>query len=265
MSVLFLSIFFILGTIIGSFLNVVVLRYNTGLSFVSGRSQCFSCSKKLSWYENIPLFSFIFLGGRCLGCKSKISYQYPLVEFLTGTLFLGVFYEIGFSVLLPLYLIIASLLIVMSVYDLKHKIIPNSFVFLFDGLAFILLLSTHSFSSLFSGSGFYDFFAGPILFSFFGTLWLVSRGTWMGFGDAKLALGVGWMLGFSGGIFAIISAFWIGAIWSIIILALQKLNLSKLRLGMKSEIPFAPFIIIALYLQFFTHWDFATILHAFTW
>ncbi len=254
-------IFFILGTIFGSFINVVILRYNTGLSVVSGRSKCFSCAKTLHWYENIPLLSFSFLGGKCSGCKSRISYQYPLVEFITGVLFVAVFWRLGFSRILPLYLTITSLLVIMSVYDLRHKIIPDLFVFLFDALALILLIATYGPSNIFSGAGLIDLLAGFILFAFFAFFWLVSGGKWMGFGDAKLALGVGWMLGLSGGIFAIISAFWIGAIWSLILLGLQKLHISAFKLTMKSEIPFAPFIIIGLYLQFFTMWDFLTIIN----
>src|SRR5690242_17998674 len=99
-----LFIFFILGTIIGSYINVVVLRYHTGRSSVTGRSLCFSCGKTLSWYELVPIFSFLFLNGKCLGCNSRISYQYPIVEFITGILFLGIASKIGLSLFLPLYL-----------------------------------------------------------------------------------------------------------------------------------------------------------------
>jgi leader peptidase (prepilin peptidase)/N-methyltransferase len=101
---------------------------------------------------------------------------------------------------------------------------------------------------------FLDIFSGLILFAFFAFLWLVSSGKWMGFGDAKLALGVGWLLGLSGGIMAIMLAFWIGAIVSLSLMGLQKLNLSHLGLTIKSEIPFAPFIILGLFLEFFTNW-----------
>src|ERR1700752_70221 len=81
---------FVFGTIIGSFLNVVALRYNTGFS-LGGRSRCFSCGKTLYWYKLIPLFSFLIQGGRCRKCHSQISIQYPLVEALTGLVFLGLF------------------------------------------------------------------------------------------------------------------------------------------------------------------------------
>ena len=228
---------------------------------MKGRSKCLTCGKTLHWYETIPLFSYLFLGGKCLGCNAKISAQYPLVEFVTGALFCGVFFVEGFSSLLPVYFFVTCLLVIMAFYDFKHQIIPNAMVFLFDALAFLILIYTHGFSNLFSGAGLYDFLAGPILFSFFAVLFFGSGGRAMGFGDAKLALGVGWLLGFSGGIFAIIMAFWIGAAWSLLIIALEKLHLSKLKLGMRSEIPFAPFIIIGIYLQLFTMWNFLTIIN----
>jgi leader peptidase (prepilin peptidase)/N-methyltransferase len=86
MNFLIILIFFAFGTIIGSFLNVVIYRTNTGKSLL-GRSACMSCKKRLAWYELVPIFSFIFLNGRCGHCKTRISYQYVLVEFLTGLVF----------------------------------------------------------------------------------------------------------------------------------------------------------------------------------
>ena len=210
-----LIIVFILGTIIGSFLNVLVLRYNTGFSFITGRSRCFTCSKYLNWYELIPLFSFLMIGGKCLGCKSKVSYQYPIVEGITGVVFVGVFWIFSLSPLLPIYLIISSLLIAMAVYDYLHKIIPDGMVYSFIFLSFVAMLITHPLASLFSIPLSFDLLAGPILFSFFAILWLVSGGKWMGFGDAKLALGVGFLLGFTGGVYAIMLAFYIGAVFSL--------------------------------------------------
>jgi leader peptidase (prepilin peptidase)/N-methyltransferase len=260
---LFLNLFiiFVLGTIIGSFLNVVVLRYNTGLSIISGRSKCFSCSKNLHWYELIPLFSFLMLGGKCLGCNSKISYQYFTVEFLTGVIFSGLFLKFGLVSLLPLYLLIASILIAMSVYDFKHKIIPDGMVFVFIILSFAVLFLTHPLNELLSFPISLDLLAGPMLFAFFAFFWLVSGGKWMGFGDAKLAIGVGFLLGFSGGVYAIMIAFWIGAAVSLILILLQKIKIAKFKLSFKSEVPFAPFIILAVFIQLLTSWNLHSIMY----
>ena len=132
-------IFFILGLIIGSFLNVVILRLNTDRSF-GGRSGCMTCQKKLTWYELIPVFSFLGLRGRCKNCKTKISIQYPLVELLTGIIFGTLFLKfqdvffldtLMFSFTYAFYVSVFSLLVVISIYDFRHKIIP-------DGLSFVL-------------------------------------------------------------------------------------------------------------------------------
>ena len=259
-----LFIVFILGTIVGSFLNVVVFRYNTGLSFVTGRSRCFSCSKNLHWYELLPLFSFLMLGGKCLGCNSKISGQYLIVELATGIIFSGLFLKFGLTPMLILYLLITSVLIVMSVYDFKHKIIPDGMVFTFIALSIGMFLYTHSLNEILSLPISLDLLAGPILFAFFAFFWLVSGGKWMGFGDAKLAIGVGFLLGFSGGIYAIMLAFWIGAAVSLILIFLQKIKIAKFKLSFKSEIPFAPFIILAVFIQLFTSYNLQNIINFFS-
>lgn len=248
------------GTIIGSFLNVVALRYNTGLSFVTGKSRCFSCGKDLHWYELLPLFSFLMLGGKCLKCNSKISYQYPIVEFITGIIFVGLFLKIGLVSLLPLYLVVSSLLVVMSIYDFKHKIIPDGMVAIFIVISICIFFLTHQLGEIINFPLSLDLLAGPILFAFFAFLWLVSGGKWMGFGDAKLAIGIGFLLGFSGGVFATILSFWIGAIVSLILIFLKKLKISKIKLSLKSEIPFAPFIIFSVFLQIITSWNLQSLL-----
>ncbi len=258
----------VLGTIVGSFLNVVIYRYGTGSSPMHGRSMCFSCGKTLRWYELLPLLSFLFQGGKCRGCRSTIAWQYPLVEVLTGLLFVLVFWRVtgGAEALLvetqmlpalleTLYLwVVASILMVISVYDVRHKIIPDSAVYSFAGISLLAAL-IYSFAPSVSApifltgvvsSPLWWILAGPLLSAPFAFLWYVSGGRWMGFGDAKLALGIGWLLGLSAGISAIIIGFWAGAIVGLVLIALGKtarlLGLSTV-LTMKSEIPFGPFLI----------------------
>lgn len=244
---------FILGTIVGSFLNVVALRYNTGLPIARGRSQCFSCGKTLHWYELVPVFSFIFLGGKCGACKSKISLQYPLVELVTGLLFLATFLHVGLNPLIFYYFFIISVLIVISIYDFKHKIIPDSLSFIFGAVT--LVFSLFSFFYL-HNNALLDVLAGPILALPFAILWLVSGGRWIGLGDAKLTVGIGFMLGLVRGISALVLAVWIGAVVSIGVIVLQRvLSLSSKNLTMKSEIPFGPFLIVGTLLVFFFGWD----------
>lgn len=251
MEVIFYIFIFLFGAIIGSFLNVVIYRLGTGSSIARGRSMCFSCGKTLSWYELIPVFSFLIQRGKCRTCKSKISWQYPVVEVTTGLLFL-LTWTSGFQVAeLFYYWAIMAILVVIAVYDIRHKIIPNGFAYSFITLSAVPLVWM-------SGFQMWDWLAGPILFLPFAGLWAVSRGTWMGFGDAKLAWGIGWFLGLYAGVSAIILAFWIGAVWGLGLIALShahRLLLSGKRFTIKSEIPFGPFLIFGTLLVFFFNID----------
>lgn len=241
---------FILGLIVGSFLNVVIYRYNTGLSVIGGRSRCLACARDLRWFELIPVFSFLFQRGRCTQCGSKISWQYPAVELVTGLLFVLTFQQFilrSASVYwLVGHLIIFSLLTVITVYDLRHKIIPDGLVYTFILLSLLLAFSDFSLILVIN-----HLLAGFILFVFFFLLWWLSRGRWMGFGDAKLALGVGFLLGLMGGVSAIVFAFWLGAVVGLLLIILARLSATRGSFTIKSEIPFAPFIIIGLCLNFF--------------
>lgn len=280
MYTLFLIFFFVLGTLIGSFLNVVIYRYNSGKSIFGTRERsiCFSCGKTLSWRELIPVLSFLFQKGRCTACKAKISWQYPLVEIATGVLFAALFAKyfpsnlvFGIYAYLPakvlgeiaflfaLQLVIWSILVVITVYDFRHKIIPDGLVYAFSVLSLAVAIF---FPGTVGGSVWTAIFTGVGFFCFFGGLWLVSGGRWLGFGDAKLVLGVGFLLGLVKGVSALVLAFWIGAAVSIGILGLAHLAipLGRLRgqtkaLTMKSEIPFAPFIILGTLIAFFWNID----------
>lgn len=125
---------FVVGICIGSFLNVVVLRGFSGESIVLPPSHCTKCNHRLAWYDNIPLFSYLFLRGKCRYCSEKISLQYPIVEFFTGMIFAILYYKYAFGTFNLNFLflsICASLCIVMTVTDFKEKVI-------FDGHAYIL-------------------------------------------------------------------------------------------------------------------------------
>ena len=249
--------FGVFGLIIGSFLNVLVLRW--GEKGLGGRSACVSCARQLRWYEMVPVLSWIVLRGKCRTCKARISIQYPLVEAITGI----VFALIGSASLpvstlyLLLFCLIAAVLIAVAVYDLYHTIIPDIWVYLFAVLAFI------SQALLTPGGGFgvLLFLAGPIAALPLFLLWAVSRGAWMGFGDVKLALGIGWLLGPFYGIAAIFFGFVIGAVVSVgVLLPLPHIAKALSRIGitvlaprpggftMKSEIPFGPFLVASTFI-----------------
>ena len=135
--------------------------------------------------------------------------------------------------------ILVSLLIIISVYDLRHFIIPNKVVWIFNGVAFVSLFIIHY--SLFISY----ILSGLVFFGFFALLWLVSRGKWMGFGDAKLALGLGWLLGPVQTFSAFLISFWLGAIVGIGLLILKKSKYS-----IKSQIPFGPFLVVGAIVSF---------------
>ena len=262
---LYLSVilFFILGLIIGSFLNVVIFRLNTARS-LGGRSGCMSCQNKLEWYELIPVFSFIGLKGRCRNCKTKISIQYPLVELVTGFVFAGLFLKLAdlflansssFIFSFIYYAVMFSLLLVIAVYDLRHKIIPDMLVLLFGVLAFLGLFffkinDLSAFPILaFHVPSMMEFLSGIFIAFPFAFFWLISSGRWMGFGDAKLSLGIGWMLGLAQALSGLVIAFWSGALIGIILMIVFRH--SKMgKMGMKSEIPFAPFLVLGAFIAF---------------
>jgi leader peptidase (prepilin peptidase)/N-methyltransferase len=255
-------IYGLFGLIIGSFLNVVILRH--GARTVGGRSGCLSCGAPLLWYDMVPVASWLALRGRCRACGSRISIQYPLVEAATALLFA----IIGIAALsIPLKLAalaIAALLVLIAAYDIRHTIIPDAWVYSFALLAFVVsspfALSTAGESG--ATGILLLLLAGPVCALPLFALWAVSRGRWMGFGDVKLALGIGWLLGLPSGLSAIFLAFVIGAVISLGMLLVQHLRVRVSRrartpgritglgsethgLTMKSEVPFGPFLIAA--------------------
>ncbi|OHA24393.1 MAG: hypothetical protein A3D50_00040 [Candidatus Taylorbacteria bacterium RIFCSPHIGHO2_02_FULL_44_12] len=236
---------FAVGAIIGSFLNVLSLRFNTGVG-IGGRSKCLSCGAHLKWKELIPLLSFVVQRGSCHTCKSKISWQYPLVEFSAGIIFTLILLRFpldsGSGLFSSgLYLFVTCLLIVISVYDIKHKIIPDQFSYIFIAVAFIHLFIGGS--TWFHLPNVWDILAGPILALPFFLLWLFSKGIWMGLGDAKLMVGIGWLLGLNGGINAVVLAFWIATGVSLIWMFSTYRKFKS-----KTEIPFGPYLILGMYI-----------------
>ncbi len=256
-TVLVFFVLFVFGVLVGSFLNVVILRYNTGMPIARGRSACFACNRQLSWYELLPLASFAVQGGKCRGCSSRISWQYPLVELATGLCFVAA-YLVARS---PMeFLLLAALLcfyVAIFVYDLRHKIIPDLFSYGAALIALALLaLDWRSSGSL----GYLSLLSGPCLFLFFWFFWFVSRGRWMGLGDGKLALSVGWALGMSAGVSALLLSFWIGAAFTLALMAYQRIFHRSKALGMKSQVPFGPFMLVAFLAVLLFHLDIPTLL-----
>jgi len=241
--IFFNLIIFVFGTISGSFLNCVIYRLEKGENFLKGRSYCPHCKHILDWRDLIPIFSFFILKGRCRYCQKKISWQYPLVELATGIIFLSIFNFLphqkfggGFN------LIIACFLILIFVYDLKHYIIPDKIIY--PAIIFALIFN---FQFLISNQ--FSIFNNTILSAFgaaafFLFMVLISHEKWMGIGDVKLAFLMGLFLGFPNILVTLFLAFLIGAVAGLILIASGKKTL-------KSEIPFAPFLVTSTFLALF--------------
>ncbi len=245
--VLIYILVFCFGTAVGSFLNVVADRFERAQS-INGRSFCEFCKQTLRWFELIPLLSFLFQKGKCRRCQKKLSFQYPLAEFFTGVSFVLVFYKIfglinesvflsfsfggnllsNFISLLAIVFpfVITSLLIVIFIYDLKHKIIPNFFSYTFSFLSLLVPIYLTTQGSMSTNELLLYFLAGPILAFPFAFLWFISRGRLMGLGDAKFILGIGWLFGISLGVSALMIAFWSGAIVGVFLIAFHKIKAS---------------------------------------
>lgn len=222
---------------------------------MKGRSYCPHCRHALSWKDLFPLFSFLFLGGKCRYCKEKISWQYPAVEALTGLIFLLTFnFQAALTVVY--LLIIICFLIIIFIYDLKHYIIPDKV--LFPAIIIVLIyrmlifLESNHWKLIDNGSLKIDNFqslSGPIFSAigasaFFLAIFLVSRGKWMGFGDVKLAFFMGLFLGFPSILLALFLSFFFGAIMGVGLIFAKKKKL-------KSEIPFGPFLIAGTFVALF--------------
>lgn len=240
------------GLIIGSFLNVVILRdsstkltVSTGRSVFKGRSRCFACGHILQWHELIPLVSFFIQKGKCRACKAGISSQYPIVELLTGIMFVLVWLKaFDYSLLVTGYwLLFFSLLIVISVYDFRTKIIPDRFVYPLIALGVGYALLSYYALRITGYALLYDALTALSAAAFFALLWLISQGKWIGFGDAKLTLGLGLFLGWPLILLALLFAVWSAAITGIGLILFKGYT-------RKSEIPFGPFLALGAFAAF---------------
>jgi len=224
----------LIGLAVGSFLNVVIFRMEDLKSLLYGRSHCTRCNKTLAWFDLIPLVSFALLRGRCRYCGKEISWQYPLVETGTGLLFLLIFLTVGLSWAMFFYLAVICLLIVISVYDIKTQTVPETLVWI------ALILSALG-GWYFGGFGIARMlWGGLIAGGFLALLVLVSKEKWMGSGDIKIGLILGFLAGFPNAIFALFSAFVLGSIIGIIYILMSSKKIDDTTL--KHSLPFAPFL-----------------------
>ena len=224
----------LMGLMIGSFLNVCIYRLPRRMSPVRPRSSCTTCGHMITWYENIPIGSYLVLRGRCSGCGSPISMMYPLIEAITGAMFLGAYLLYGPSPLLVARLVFGCMLIALFVIDLQHKILPN--VITLPGIVIGLLFSE------IAGPGWKDALIGAVLG--FGVLWIIGetyfrlrRIEGMGMGDLKMLGMIGAFLGWKLMIVVLAAASILGSLVGLGLIVFR-------RRSMSDQLPFGCFLAI---------------------
>lgn len=252
-------IVFILGAIVGSFLNVVIHRVPNEESIVFPNSACPKCKVAIKPYDNIPILGWLFLGGKCRNCKEPISFRYPAVEILHALLYLLVFWQVGFTPFLPVALVFVSAIVALIFIDAEHMILPDviNFPLLFLALAVRLAFAFAFGNAYFSDLNYYPLnllneypvwlvsLASAILGGIVGggSLWLVGE-IWkrlrgvdaMGLGDVKMMFAVGALLGWRLTLLSIFLGAFSGAVIGIFIISRQKEK------DMQTQIPFGIFL-----------------------
>ncbi len=243
MNILILLFFsFLLGAVIGSFLNVCIYRIPAGESIVSPGSRCPHCGTPILWYQNIPIFSWLVLGGKCASCKGSISIRYPMVEALTGGLFALVFYRFGIQWATPIYWLFCAALVAITFIDLDHQIIPD--VISLPGIPIGFLCSFALPWISWTDSLFGILLGGGSLFAVAAGYELLTKKEGMGGGDIKLLGMMGAFLGWQAVLPVIFLSSLIGSLVGVPLMLIKKAD------G-KLAIPFGPFLALGALIYLF--------------
>ena len=231
----------VIGLCIGSFLNVVIYRLPLGKSIVSPPSKCRNCNYQLQWYDNIPVLSWVFLRGRCRKCGTPVSIQYPIVELITGALFVLVIWLTPVGPLLFSRLLLVCILIALFGIDLEHQILPN--IITLPGIVIGVLMS------FIAPPGWQDaligvVLGGGILYAIAAGYYLWRREEGMGMGDVKMLAMIGAFLGWKAVIVTLVLSSFAGAFVGLGMMAVQKG-------GMKYALPFGTFLAIGAVVAMF--------------
>lgn len=223
----------VLGLCIGSFLNVCIFRIPKEESISFPPSHCTNCNYKLKCKDLIPVFSYIFLRGRCRNCKQKISIQYPCIELLNCVLYIFIYMEYGFTIETLKFMILASLMIVIGMIDLKTQYVYSATIVIGAIAGIIFFVAEWINDGSFPKDKLIGMLIGLILI---GLIVLLTRG--MGVGDIEIVALSGLFLGIRGSIFTLFTSFVLGGIAGILIMLIKKK-------GRKEAISFGPYIAIA--------------------
>lgn len=242
------SIFlFALGSAVGSFLNVVLYRSILGQDWVRGRSRCDSCNKQIKWFDTIPLLSYLILRGKCRYCHQPIALAHPIIELLTGLLFVwwylggSLFFQLTqapFQALQPLFwLVVGMLLILIFMADVLYLLIPDVAVGMLLVLTILYRVGLTVAGIMQPMDLLRAVIAMVLAVSFFGGLWLITRGKGMGLGDVKLVGPLALLLGWPTILVGLFVAFTSGAIAGLTLIAIGKRKFGQV-------VPFGPFLVI---------------------
>lgn len=238
----FAVVSFVFGAVVGSFLNVCICRMPKEESVVTPPSHCPKCNYRIRWYDNIPLVSYLMLRGRCRGCGTRISLQYPLVELINGLLTLALFLRFGLSLTFGVLFLFCSALVVITFIDLEHQIIPDeiSLPGIVIGFTLSFFLPWNSWWGSLIGI---LLGGGSLLLVAYGYQWLTGKDG-MGGGDIKLLAMMGAFLGWKAIPFIIFASSLIGSVVGVSIMLAQKKD-SKL------AIPFGPYLALGAVMYIF--------------
>jgi leader peptidase (prepilin peptidase) / N-methyltransferase len=252
---------FMLGASLASFALVIADRYKVK-SIIRGRSECSTCSHKLSWYELIPVISFIIQLGRCRNCKSRLSPSHLMGELLGGIILLVIFsitvlgssvfankytpFSIGSAISFIVWLTTLPISIAILIYDLRHKMVPAIPLYVLLTMSSIFALYRY----FYLDHNYFNLASGIIVALPYALLFILSRGKWVGLGDVLLYYSFGCLLGLSLGLSMFFVSVWLGAFVTIILLVTHSKEYT-----LKSEIPFTPFIILAAFYIFIINFD----------
>lgn len=253
----YLLIFFVSGSVLGSFLSAYTYRLPRGISIVTGRSHCPKCNKTIAWFDNIPILSYLLLRGKCRRCDEPISWRYPLIEISCASIFVIIYLFLvnGYcgnsnisaicswknvlgTMTLPYLITLSLVLITIFIVDFENQFIPDELVF----ISMMLSASAILFSD--TGKLYLHFFSGFMVSSLLILLNIATRGRGMGLGDAKLAISLGLALGWILTPAWFLLSFILGGIVGIVLLFMGKASFGK-------HIAFGPFMIASFFIMLF--------------
>lgn len=234
MQILFYIVFFIFGSILGSFYNVVIYRLPRKESIVVGSSHCPNCNTTIKPYDLIPVLSYFILAGKCRHCKKPYSFRYPLIEFISGCLFALTYHVFGYSWVTLIGIVLASVLLIITMIDIDTMEIYDTF----QVILLILAIAYITQSGLPLGDHLIGFFIISVPFYIIA---IITNG--MGGGDIKLIAMGGLLLGWKATLIAFFIASVIGGIVAVLLVVLKQQ-------GRKSLIAFGPYLCLGIYIAF---------------